>query len=84
MKRIITTQPEHEVAYQEVVALLRRHQKLSAIELVAIAANLLGKLIALQDQRAITPDEVMRIVEHNIEIGNEQALAELQRTEGNA
>lgn len=83
MKRI-ATQPEHEVAYQDVVALLLRHQKLSPIELVAIVANLLGKLIALQDQRAYTPDEVMRIVDRNIENGNRQALAELQRTEGNA
>ena len=74
---------EHEVAYQEICALCSRHaDKLSAQDLLAIAANMLGKLIALQDQRSMTPQQAMRIVSENIRLGNEQALAQIRSASG--
>ena len=78
--------PEHEVAYQELCALVNRHaSKLSALELLAVAANMLGKLVALQDQRSITPSEAMEIVAKNIEYGNQQVLDQLKtKSEGRA
>ena len=77
--------PEHQVAYDDLAALLRRHaDKLTAEELLAVAANMLGKMIALQDQRTMTPDQAMEIVLHNLEIGNQQVLDQIGAAEGSA
>ena len=77
--------PEHEVAYQDIVALVRRHsESLSAIEMLAIAANMLGKLCAMQDQRQFTPAMVMEVVVQNVEEGNRQAIAKVQQSKGTA
>jgi hypothetical protein len=72
--------PEHEVAYQELVALIRRltaQHNLSSVDLLAVAANMLGKIVALQDQRTITPDKAMDIIVANLQIGNDQAIESL-------
>jgi hypothetical protein len=72
------SRPEHEVAYQDLCALVNKHApKLSSLELLAVAANMLGKLVALQDQRAVTPSEAMEVVAKNVELGNRQAIAEV-------
>jgi hypothetical protein len=68
---------EHEAAYQDLVALINRHPGLSAIELLAVAANMVGKLMAMQDQRKLTVDEVKELVAKNIEGGNQQVIAVL-------
>jgi hypothetical protein len=73
-------EPEHEVAYQELVALIQRlavQHNLSSVDLLAVAANMLGKIVALQDQRAMTPDQAMDIVIANLQIGNDQAIKNL-------
>jgi hypothetical protein len=78
-------EPRHEVAFQEIADLLKRHAgHLSALEILAIAANMVGKLIAMQDQRTETVPQVMKMVAENIEMGNAQVLAELGKTEGSA
>jgi hypothetical protein len=77
--------PKHEIAYQKLVEFLKRETVgLSAIEMLAVAANMLGKMIALQDQRTITPAMAMKTVAANIEMGNQQAMDELSRGEGSA
>lgn len=69
---------EHEVAYQDLCALVNKHaDKIQAHELLAIAANMLGKLVALQDQRRFTSAQVMEIVAKNIEYGNQQVIENL-------
>lgn len=80
------TNPNHEVAFQDLCGLVSRHaDRLSALELLAVASNMIGKLlIALQDQRTITSEAAMNIVMRNIEIGNQQAFAELLETKGSA
>ncbi len=83
--KLHTANPEHEIAYQDIVALVRRHaEHLSAVEMLAIAANMLGKLCALQDQRKYTPKMVMEIVVQNVEEGNRQAIAQVQQSRGTA
>lgn len=83
--RLHVAAPEHEVAYQDIVALVRKHgEHLSAVEMLAIAANMLGKLCAMQDQRSLTPAMVMEIVAQNVEEGNRQAVAEVMKSEGSA
>ena len=76
---IHSVKPEHEIAYKEISALLERHSaKLSALEVLAIASNMVGKLVALQDQRIMTPNQALEVVMQNIEMGNREAIAELQ------
>lgn len=77
--------PEHEVAYQDLCALVNKHaDRLSALELLAVAANMLGKLVALQDQRKVTPAMAMEVVAQNIEHGNQQVLAQIAQSKGSA
>jgi hypothetical protein len=77
--------PEHEVAYQELVSLVNKHAgKLSAMEMLAVAANMLGKLVAMQDQRKVTPQQALKMIAANIEIGNKQVIDRLAQTKGNA
>lgn len=75
---------EHEIAYQDMVAMVRRHEHLSPLELLAIAANMVGKLVALQDQRSTTPAQAMAVVAQNIQLGNQQAVEELMHSAGSA
>lgn len=78
MKPILPN-PEHEVAYQDLVDLVRKHaDKVDAIEMLAIAANMLGKLVAMQDQRAYTSAQVMEMVAKNIEHGNLEMVKKLE------
>lgn len=71
--------PEHQVAFQDICSLLGRHaDKMTSAEVLAIAANMVGKLIAMQDQRRMTPKQAMEIVARNIEEGNRQALEHLR------
>lgn len=77
--------PEHEIAYQDLVALVSKHaDKLTALELLAVASNMLGKMVAMQDQRKITPDMAMRVVAANIEHGNKELLDQLSQSQGSA
>jgi len=81
----VTSKPEHEAAYQDVCALLAKHKdKLTAIEMLAIAANLVGKLVAMQDRQTVTTDDAMLVVSRNIEHGNQQAIAAMTDTAGMA
>lgn len=47
-------------------------------ELLAIAAHLVGQLIAMQDQRTMTPAQAMALVSSNLEAGNAEMLEQLQ------
>jgi len=83
--KLQTVRSAHEVAYQDLATLLRKHATdLSAIEMLAVAANMLGKLVAMQDQRTTTPEQAMEIVARNMALGNTQAVAELMKSEGAA
>lgn len=74
--------PEHEVAYQDLCNLVRKHaNKLTPLELLAVAANMVGKLVALQDQRVTSPGLAMKVVAENIEHGNQQVLEQLRQSE---
>jgi hypothetical protein len=55
-----------------------------APEILAIACQLVGNLIAVQDQRIYSSEKVMELVSRNIQIGNQVAIEELLKTEGSA
>ena len=75
MDKWIQPLPEHAVAYVDLCALVGRHaDKVTAVEMLAIAANMIGKLIAIQDRTTMTPARAMEIVMANIEGGNREAI----------
>ena len=79
------SRPEHEVAYQDLCALMNKHaDKLSSLEILAVGANMVGKLVAMQDQRTVTPKQAMDIVVKNFELGNQQVIEQLTITKGRA
>jgi hypothetical protein len=76
--RLNIAKPEHEVAYQDLCKLMAKHSaKLSPLEMLAVAANMLGKLVAMQDQRSVTPAMAMEIVAKNVEHGNRTVIDQL-------
>lgn len=73
------TKPAHEIAYQDLCQLMRKHSKLTPLEMLAIAANMVGKLVAMQDQRSTTPAMAMEVVAKNIENGNQMIIDQLAK-----
>lgn len=76
--------PEHEIAFQTIADLLKEHSEkhgLTSLDLLAVTANMVGKIIALQDGIHVSPDRAMRIVAKNIEHGNAQAIAERKKAD---
>lgn len=72
------TNEKHEAVYQELTAVLQKwcdELGLSSVEVLAILSNMVGKAIALQDQRKMTREAALRIVMNNIELGNQQMMA---------
>jgi hypothetical protein len=63
---------------------LAKNTNLSGPEMLAIASQFVGNLIAAQDQRRFTSQQVMRLVSDNIEEGNRMAIAALLDTKGSA
>ena len=63
---------------------IARHTNLNAQEMLAVTAQLVGNLIALQDQRTMTPEMPMAVVSENIEVGNRVAVEGLLNTKGTA
>jgi hypothetical protein len=77
--------PEHEVTYQELCALVSKHAaNLTPLEVLAIAANMIGKLLAMQDQRITSKEIAMACVIKNMERGNLHVLQELHNSKGTA
>lgn len=77
--------PQHEVLYQDLCKLVSKHaDKLTAQELLAVAANMLGKLVAMQDQRTMSPAMAMEIVAQNLEHGNLDVIKQLTNSKGGA
>lgn len=77
----IHTQPIHEAFYQEAIQLIKKYSgnmesSSASLEMLAVAANLVGKLLAHQDQRKYTPAALMDVVARNIELGNAHMIQE--------
>lgn len=77
MKRIDPS-PAQTAFRDDMVVALRKHQHLRPDEILAVASYFVGQLVALQDQRKLTPEMVMQIVISNIEAGNRHVIADLE------
>lgn len=83
MKSFAVT-PAHRAFMADVKAAMGKHPTLSALEILALTSQLVGNLIALQDQTKITPATALQVVSENIEEGNRQAIGGLMDTQGTA
>ena len=83
--REVKVSAKHQQIYKELTELIMRHEPESnAKEVLALAANLVGKLVAMQDQTRMTSQEALQIVTLNMETGNQEALSVIEHTQGNA
>jgi hypothetical protein len=82
-----TTKPEprHAAFRDDLIAVLRKHgDDVSAPEMLALASHMVGQLVALQDQRTMSPERAMEIVAANIETGNHEVIEGLLDSKGSA
>lgn len=72
----ITTPTPAQLAFRKgLEATIAEHgQTLDAVEILAVLSHLVGQVIAVQDQRAMTPDMAMHLVGTNIEVGNREVV----------
>jgi hypothetical protein len=50
--------------------------------MLALAAYLTGQIVAFQDQRKMSPEQAMRLVTANLQLGNDAAVADLMSAGG--
>lgn len=75
--------PAHQAFRDDAIKLLAKHAgALTALEMLALAGHMVGQIIALQDQRTTSPEMAMKVVSMNIELGNAEALREIQNPLG--
>lgn len=65
---------EHIACMNDFKAVLVKHQHLRPEEMLALVSQLVGNLIAFQDQTRYTPATAIRVVDMNIQIGNAVAV----------
>lgn len=81
----ITPNQNHEDFRNESIDLLKKHaSNLPAQELLALASQIVGQILAMQDQTIMTTDIAMQIVSRNIEVGNAEFINRISDTIGSA
>ena len=81
--KLVQCDSRHEVAYQDLCKLVSKHAaELKAVQLLAIAGNMVGKLVAMQDQRTMTAEGAIEIVLFNLQAGNQQVLDQILDSQG--
>lgn len=82
--KTITPGPEHQSLMADLKAVIRKHgESLNSDTILAICSQLVGQVLAVQDQRVMTPTAAIEIIQINLEIGNAAAIAELVGTPAN-
>ena len=77
------TDARHHTFKRDVDKLLKKHiHRLPATHLLAIASQVVGMIIALQDQKKVTPEMAMAIVAENIELGNKGIIDNFKAAKG--
>ena len=60
--------------FHDLRAILQKYEGLAPIEILCLAAQLVGYLIAYQDHTKLTPEQILDLIGQNIEAGNAAAL----------
>ena len=77
--------PKHVAFMGDMKAVFKkRGDDQTAMEMLALASQLVGNLVALQDQRTVTPAMAMQVVASNIEVGNQTVIDGLLDSKGSA
>jgi hypothetical protein len=72
------TGPQHKAFRDDLIKLLEKHSgHLDAVEMLALGGHMVGQILALQDQRTMTPEAGMKIIMQNIQVGNAEAIAQV-------
>lgn len=72
----------HFTLRQELIGVLCKYQDtLCPAELLAVSSQVVGNLIALQDETRLSQEHAIEIVMYNIEEGNRAALGDLDQTD---
>jgi len=79
---IVATNKVQQEAYQDFCEWMKKYGDLPPRELLAVVSNIVGRMVALQDQRTMRPEEAMEIVASNIQLGNQQIIDELRASKG--
>jgi hypothetical protein len=74
----------HDDLRDGLLTLIESYGDIPALEILALASQIVGNLIALQDQRAVTPDQALDVVWSNINLGNQAMIAGLLNPAGAA
>ena len=71
---------DHEALRLELCDILKRYELkgVDKIELLAIAAGLVGQFMAMMDQRLYTSADLIELVGKNIEEGNQHVVGKLR------
>lgn len=72
--------PQHEAFRADLLAILNKHAgALDSSEMLALAAYTTGQIMAMMDARVWKPDVALKVISHNIEAGNAQAIADASK-----
>lgn len=81
--KTVEPKPEHMAFRADILALLDKHSgSLPAVEMLALSSHLVGQILAMQDQRSLTPTMGMELIKSNVEVGNAEAIAEIMSDSG--
>jgi hypothetical protein len=84
-RRTVEPTARHRAFRDDLIAVLRKHgNEVSAEEMLALSAHLVGQILSMQDQRAMTADRGLEIIRINIEAGNKEAIDYLSASKGSA
>lgn len=84
MGNFIEITPEHDRLKLDICAVMSRYDHIDSMETMAILSQIVGALIAVQDEEAVNPQEVIKYVLKNIEIGNASAVQVMITAQGSA
>lgn len=83
--KLFGTDARHTTFKQDLDKLLKKHAaRLPADHLLAISSQVVGMIVALQDQRTMSTERALKIVSENIELGNQGIVNAMMETKGNA
>lgn len=71
---MILPNDDHQALMADLKSALAKHPELTSVEYLALAAQLVGNLLAFQDQTAGDNSFYIGIVQRNIQIGNDTAI----------
>jgi len=81
--KIFTPTAADQALHLDICALINRHLTPDTPDrFLAIAAQVVGQALALQDQRKMTKEMAFEIILTNIEMGNQAVISQLMNSTG--